>query len=291
MADVFSVSFVNLNDGEEVVEYVPKHFQITVNAGSGTIRLIPSSTSIFGISTAAFQATAGQTFSFEFMASPNRQSDNATLYCVLTDDLAPASEVTLSRIVAIVKYNDTYPIKGAKITWNKVTGAVKYRIRRKNKVDEEFSDLIDLLHDPQTGITTQWFIDRTGQKTSKYCIAAIADDGEVGEYSLPKHAPDIDVPMCMVQGNITDISLTPISGMNIEYRIKDSPFISGNTMAYKNTLMVQTDTRGYFEFSVPQNSVIQLSVPDVGFKKQLITPLATSADLSELLAMPQNQEL
>jgi hypothetical protein len=275
----------------EIVENVVYPIELVVRNGSGSLNIVETPDFLVGIDTTSdpIPLAVGNIITFNVMASSCRGSNDASLLFSFKDNSAPNSpalEVMMS--VSIVEANSEFPKKGMRVTWKKNPMAAYYRVYKKDVLSSSMMFMVQVPHDPSVGTLYQWIIDRDGTTSSRYSVAAIDYDGVEGPLSLPRHAPDIDTDICLIQGNVTDIGMSPAKDVTISYRIKDVPSVFGNTFVSRETHIVYTDGRGYFEFNVPRGSIIILTVDMAGFKRSMIVPHISSINIRELLSLPQN---
>lgn len=274
----------------ELVEYVPLTFQVLIRNGSGAMGISNISGILLGLdsTTTPIPVSAGDVFTYTVMASACRTASDVSVTFYFSDAF-DGSEQLYTFTWHVVKFNSEYPLLGANISWKKNAAAQAYRIYRKQPNEAGFSLLVEVMRDYTNSLQYQWYLDRGGLPGSRYTVAAVDYSGVEGVPSLPRHSPDIEASVCLVQGNVADIGMVPIQDVTIACRIKEMPGVYGNTMVLRGSNIVLTDARGYFEFVVPQGSLVVLAVDEVGFKKSLIVPNSPAVDLRELLAMPQNQ--
>lgn len=273
----------------EMVENVPYTFELKVLNGSADMTIVEPDDYLLGIESTdePVRLVVGDVRTFTVMPTSCRSGDEITLSFFFKE--IPSGTVYEHTVtINIVQENDDYPFKGIQITWKKNVLARSYNIYRKRASDLEMSLLTSLPHDPTPYVQYQWYIDRDGLCTDRYSIAAVDDDLIEGNPTLPRHAPDINTDMCLVQGNIADLEMSPMESVCITCKVKAVPSLFGNTMVSKGSMMIYTDSRGYYEFKVPQGSLIVLSVDSTGFKRELLIPRLSSVNITELLNMPQN---
>jgi len=274
----------------ELVENVVYPIEILVRNGYGTMSIIETPDYLVGIDSSEdpIPLAPGNVITFNVMSTACRSSNSSTLVFLFRDASDPGNPVEITWEISIVEKNTLHPMQGVRVTWKKNPLAASYRIYKKQVQSSSMIFMAEVPHDPTTGTQYQWVIDRNGDTSTRYSVAAVDYDGKEGPLSLPRHAPDIDTDVCLVQGNIADIGMSPAMNIPISYRIKASPAVFGNTFISRETNFAHSDGRGYFEFKVPKGSVIILSVDSSGLKKSLAIPYVDSINIRELLALPQN---
>lgn len=281
--------FINWPPLKPLVENVPYTFGIKILNGDGLLEIVESKDYLAGIDTTEdpIQVSEGEEHTFTIMPIACRADAEAALTFMLTD-IFDDEVTTLSYPLTIVTESEEYPRKGIQITWKKNTLAKSYRIYKKSSEDIGMVLLTEVPHDPTPHTAYQWYLDRNGELSTRYSVSAVDDDGVEGIMSLPKHAPDIENNTCLIQGNIADVNMSPVAKVTVACKVKTNPAIFGNTVIYRGSMIVYTDSRGYFELVVPQGSIIVITIDEVGFKKSILVPHISSVNLKELLAMPQN---
>ena len=238
------VAFHNLHDPFTLVENVPISFSVEVRNGSGTMLIVNTNSFLIGLpaNSGLIPITAGETYDYTIMVSDCRSSDTGNFSFVFKDAFNGA-ETTFTFNFTAVTYNADYPMHGVVITWTKNWLASSYRIYKKDPTEENYSLLVEVPHDPQRYKTTQFYIDRAGTALRRYSVVAVDSDGVEGEWSLPKHSPDLADATCLIQGTISDIGLYPIAGTLVGVRTKEVPKTINNTMILRfsiQQIMVHT---------------------------------------------------
>lgn len=285
----FIYEFVNWPPTEPLVEYVPYTFELHVKNGSAAMTISEEEDYLIGLDTSKDPEilNVGDVKTFTIMPTICRATDDTSV--VFNFSEIPSENVhQVSTDVEIVEYSDSYPLNGVSISWQKNVLAKAYKIYKQGVNDPSMYHLITVQHDPTTSSNTQWYIDRDGGSLDRYSVSAVDDDDVEGIHSLPKHAPDIPNNICLIQGNISNLGMEPLEDICISTRIKEYPVNINNTFIDKRSDISYTDSRGYFEIRVPQNTVIVLAIDSVGFKKELIVPSVYSINIQELLNHPAN---
>lgn len=275
----------------EMVENIPYTFQIEVLNGSGKMFIVNADHYIVGLpeigSENLVSIAAPEILTYTIMSSSCRTKDTTSVSFLFYDDNNPGGEIEFTFDINLVVSNPEFPLRGNKISWKKNPLAKFYRIYKQDEDEQAMTLLVQVPHDP-TLVDTQWYLHREGLPRTKYSISAVDAEGNESARTLPRHSPDIDTDVCLIQGNVADAGMTPMSNVVVGARILELPAVFGNTAVLRTSNVVRTDPRGYFEILVPQGSVVVFHIHDTGFKKELLIPFSPSATLRELLQLPQN---
>tara|TARA_R110002110_G_scaffold120885_9_gene296282 strand:+ start:106 stop:999 length:894 start_codon:yes stop_codon:yes gene_type:complete len=90
------------------------------------------------------------------------------------------------------------------------------------------------------------------------------------------------IPTCKLYGFVVDLAGVAVANASISAKLLAVPSTMGNAGFYDRIMSSKTDTNGYFEFVVAQQTTIDIVIADIGYRRTVVVPDTTLAKLFEL---------
>jgi len=106
---------------------------------------------------------------------------------------------------------------------------------------------------------------------------------EVIPYTGVSNTPVSGVPdICTLYGWVLNLQGTPVPNTSVYARLLATPVWAYGSSFFDNVISAKTDTNGFFQLTIAQNLTIEVIAPDVGYKRVIVVPSTTQANVFEL---------
>jgi hypothetical protein len=88
------------------------------------------------------------------------------------------------------------------------------------------------------------------------------------------------MPTCTITGVITDLTGEPVEGASINAKIIGIPSVENNNVAVTDELIsAATDANGNFSIALLRLADVEITIPKVNYRRQLVVPNTPTANL------------
>jgi hypothetical protein len=149
----------------------------------------------------------------------------------------------------------------------------------------ESIDLIEF-YEVGNGVYTFLFSDTELDTVGQFTVVFIPSSGlqvvrEIdiiwAEVTGTVAAPSL--PICRLFGHVVDGAGVPINKAGVSVAPLALPETLSNSGVSKETIATETDENGYFQLSALQGSVVDVSVPEMNYRRTITVPSTGSAEL------------
>ena len=89
-------------------------------------------------------------------------------------------------------------------------------------------------------------------------------------------------PICTLFGHVVDLQGTAVQNISVYARMLATP-VMGYGEAFMDTVVTaKTDSNGFFQVTIAQQTTVEVVIPDIGYKRTIIVPTTTQANVFEL---------
>ena len=120
-----------------------------------------------------------------------------------------------------------------------------------------------------------YFVEFTGAITSVRTVNIIAATGVDTEA-----APTINT--CVLKDHIVGLDGNPSPNQSVSARLLSLPSLVGSTGIVDSVVSTKTDANGFFQLTVPQGSTLDVIIPSIGYRRTILVPSTTMANLFEI---------
>lgn len=184
---------------------------------------------------------------------------------------------------------------GIKSTWapNTEIDIDEYELY-KSADNISFSLLITIDHDTGDPLIYDsvnqvfFYVDTTGLTTDWYKVRAKDAAGNYSGFTISKQGDPVTPSLCTLYGTVLNNDGTPDTEAQVLLLIKsteqskEGQFVSTNGVT-STQVEVFTDDAGYWEADVLQLATIDINIPRINLRTDIIIPAAPSAELTTLL--------
>lgn len=93
-------------------------------------------------------------------------------------------------------------------------------------------------------------------------------------------APSVSV--CILKDHIVGLDGTPTQNVSIYARLLALPTIASSAGMVDQVVSATTDANGFFQLSVPQGATLDVTIPAIGYRRTIVVPSTTLANLFEI---------
>ena len=93
-------------------------------------------------------------------------------------------------------------------------------------------------------------------------------------------APTLET--CILKDNVVDLAGNPVQNISISARLLAVPGVAQNVGVKDQVVTATTDANGFFQLTVLQDATIDIVIPKIGYRRTLVVPSTTSANLFEV---------
>lgn len=111
-------------------------------------------------------------------------------------------------------------------------------------------------------------------------------NGEISIEPLPQELVVIPPDICMILGNLRDISSTPMRDMQVTFRAVNYPLQSGTSILSADKVLARTDSLGNFSAPLIRGMTVIVEAERTGIRNQFVVPDAPTALLNDLIVFP-----
>lgn len=122
-----------------------------------------------------------------------------------------------------------------------------------------------------------------------YKISGLAFDAQSEEFSiepLPEQLVVIPPEICVISGNILDVSSSPAKEVTVTFRAVNYPLQNGNSIMLADKVVARTDSQGNFSAQLIRGMTVIVEVERTGIRNQFVVPDAATALLNDLIVFP-----
>jgi hypothetical protein len=87
---------------------------------------------------------------------------------------------------------------------------------------------------------------------------------------------------CILKDNIVDLAGNPVQNISVSARMLSVPRIAQGAGVEDLVVTSTTDANGFFQLTVLQGATVDIVIPKVGYRRTLVVPGTTSANLFEV---------
>ena len=87
---------------------------------------------------------------------------------------------------------------------------------------------------------------------------------------------------CIIKDHILDLSGSPIQNTGISARLLALPAIISSVGVYDEIVSTKTDANGFFQLTLIQRATVDIVIPSTGYRRTIVVPSTTSANLFEI---------
>jgi len=94
--------------------------------------------------------------------------------------------------------------------------------------------------------------------------------------------PYPELSLCSIYGHILDEQGAPIYNTAVSARILAPPVVISNAGISTDIVSARTDVNGYFQFSVLQDTTIDVIITEISYRRTLVVPSSSTASLFDI---------
>lgn len=112
----------------------------------------------------------------------------------------------------------------------------------------------------------------TGATVTQY--VEIAEVVAAGQPTTP-----VSIDTCVISGHVFDVAGNPLQNATVSARILGAPTVSGSVGLGDSLAYARTDANGEFFLVLARLASVDITIPKMGYRRQLVVPNTSSADL------------
>jgi len=90
------------------------------------------------------------------------------------------------------------------------------------------------------------------------------------------------VSACILKDHIVGLDGTPAQNVSVYARLLALPTLVSSVGMLDQAVSATTDANGFFQLSVPQGATLDVTIPAIGYRRTIVVPSATLANLFEI---------
>ena len=111
----------------------------------------------------------------------------------------------------------------------------------------------------------------TFDRTIEVVPAASAESESAGPFAT-----------CVLKDNVVDLQGNPVQNISISARMLAVPGVSQGTGISDQVVSATTDANGFFQLTILQTATVDIVIPKIGYRRTLVVPSTTAANLFEV---------
>jgi hypothetical protein len=119
-----------------------------------------------------------------------------------------------------------------------------------------------------------------------YPVAGAFDEFERTIEVIPATSAESETPpslaTCVLKDNVVDLAGNPVANISVSARMLAVPAVAQGVGVEDQVVTATTDANGFFQLSVLQSATIDIVIPKIGYRRTLVVPNTTSANLFEV---------
>lgn len=90
------------------------------------------------------------------------------------------------------------------------------------------------------------------------------------------------VSTCILKDHVVNLDGTAAQNVSVYARLLALPTLSSSAGIIDQVVSAKTDANGFFQLSVPQSATLDVTIPDIGYRRTIVVPSATLQNLFEI---------
>ena len=87
---------------------------------------------------------------------------------------------------------------------------------------------------------------------------------------------------CVIKDHILDLSGLPLQNIGVSARLLALPSIISGVSVYDEIVSTKTDSNGFFQLTLIQGATVDIVIPATGYRRTIVVPSTTLANLFEI---------